>query len=304
MNNLKTEYVNCNLCGSKKYKKMYTIKKSGYEFQIVKCQKCGLVFQNPRIKESDIKKIYDKNYFNAKGFDRDYCIEAKRFDKFEIAKDIKRINVIEKFCKKGKMLEIGCAYGKFLYEAKKLGWKVYGLDISPYPLRFARKHYKLYVKVGTLDTVKYPSNFFDCVVMIEVIEHLSNPKKTLEEVNRILKPNGLIVIQTSNIDCLMSKLKGSAWGYYNFGHLYLFSRKTLKMYLNDTRFKLVKGFFGDEIGLKTRIKGYWLNKKVSITNFLKFCFYITSQLLRKFHIGEFSIGGMTFYAKKLKSNLD
>jgi len=209
MNNLKTEYVNCNLCGSKKYRKMYIIEKSGYKFQIVKCRKCGLVFQNPRIKESDIEKIYDKNYFHAKGFDRDYCIEAKRFDKFEIKKDIKRINVIEKFCKKGKMLEIGCAYGKFLYEAKKLGWKVYGLDISPYPLRFARKHYKLDVKVGSLDSVKYPSNFFDCVVMIEVMEHLTNPKKTLEKVNRILKPNGLIVIQTSNVDCLMSKLKGS-----------------------------------------------------------------------------------------------
>ena len=301
MNNVKTEHVNCNLCGSKECMKLYTIEKSGYKFQIVKCQKCGLVFQNPRIKEIDIEKIYDKDYFHAKGFDRDYCVEAKKFDKFEIAKDVRRINIIERFCKKGKMLEIGCAYGKFLYEAEKLGWKVYGLDISPYAVRFAGKYYKLDVKVGTLDTVKYPSNFFDCIVMIEVIEHLTDPKKTLKEINRILKLNGLIVIQTSNVDSLISKIKGPKWGYYNFGHLYLFSRKTLKRYLNDAGFELVKGFFGDEIGLKTKMKGYWLNKKFNITNFLIYCSFIMTQLLRSFHIGEFSFGGMTFYAKKLKS---
>ena len=76
MNNLsKLEHVTCNLCGSDEYSVRYI--KDGYN--IVQCNKCDLVYINPRLTQEAINQLYDENYFLGEGFDKSIQYQ-KEFD--------------------------------------------------------------------------------------------------------------------------------------------------------------------------------------------------------------------------------
>lgn len=84
-------------------------------------------------------------------------------------------------CEKGRFLDIGCGDGYFLRRRK--GYKErYGLDTL--------------LGNTVTDTLDFPDNFFDYVTMLAVIEHLSKPEKLVDEICRVLKPNGKLIITT------------------------------------------------------------------------------------------------------------
>jgi len=104
------------------------------------------------------------------------------------------------------ILETGCGDGDFLLEAKKItgATRVEGIEIDPQAIKQA--HNKK-LKVSTFDLNKdipLSSNTFDCILSLQVIEHLYFTDKYLEECKRMLKKNGRIIITTTNL---------AAWQY-------------------------------------------------------------------------------------------
>ncbi|MFA5275677.1 MAG: methyltransferase domain-containing protein [Candidatus Omnitrophota bacterium] len=244
------EQVKCNLCGSSFYEVAYHMnisadtdikagiqgfsykitgdKTQGLELRIVSCLSCGLKYVNPR---DEMDKIFSRY---SKLEDELYLGEEKgrRITARIILKQISR------FRRKGKFLDIGCAAGFLLDEAAKQGWDTQGIELSEWLVNFARNELGLNVFRGTLSEAVFPSKYFDAIVLTDTIEHLVDPKGLMEEIRRILKPDGVLYISTPDIDSLLSRILKARWWGIQHAHLYYFSRNTINRLLDASGFRV------------------------------------------------------------------
>ncbi len=233
--------INCNLCGANDYKILLT--KNPY--QIVECNNCSLVYVNPQPTTKELKQLYSfkkkyhKELLNKK-------IENQLRRGFET-----KLKLIEKYKKSGKILDVGCSAGVFLDMMKGKGWECYGVELSKDTANYAKGKYGLNVKINELEKIKFPQNYFDIVCLWDILEHVQNPLRSLVEVNRILKTEGVMFINTPNVDGLFPKLSYSilakifgAWPNAELPHhLYYFSSKTLTQMLMKAGFNVISKDF-------------------------------------------------------------
>ncbi|MFH1847910.1 MAG: methyltransferase domain-containing protein, partial [Candidatus Omnitrophota bacterium] len=234
------EEVKCDLCGRSHYKVLYrsgcaveenqtyrisqTFLKAPY--QIVKCLGCGLVYASPRAKIEKILSSY------ADMVDEEYAEEepGRRLSARVI------LSRIESFKKGGKILDVGCATGFLLDEAKKRGWDAHGVELSKWCACYAKDKLGLNVVCGMLKDAGFNGSFFDAVVLQDTIEHLIDPKETLIQIRRILKPDGILYVNTPDINSMISRVLRTRWWGINQSHLYYFSKKTLYKMLEAAGF--------------------------------------------------------------------
>ncbi len=251
-------YINCVLCNSNESRLIF---EEG-QIAIVECKSCGLAYNNPRIcEEKELKKVYDEKYFGGKDFSfSDIIVESWAGNsnyissfyekKEEITQNfLKILNEIERYKKeKGRFLELGCAYGFFLDVVRNRGWEAHGVEISNDSANYARQELKLDVKIGTLEEANYPDEYFDVIFLSDVLEHLPNPIEILKEINRILKPDGILrMLVPNDLYCLSVWIKKIIRGtkYRKPSvlppiHLYFFSKDTLQKALKKTGFDILK----------------------------------------------------------------
>jgi SAM-dependent methyltransferase len=206
-------------------------------FPLYSCKGCGHLFVWP-IPESP-QEIYSEDYFHGgeNGFgyidyDRDKAPMADTFRRYlkEIARNGKP---------KGTMLDVGAATGFFLDIARGEGWETYGIELSWYAAEVARGK-GLRVSTGTTDDCDFPAGFFDVVTAWDVIEHMPKPLATLEKIHSLLKPGGLLVINTPDSGCMLARLLGKSWHLVvPPEHLNLFHRRSLKFMLEKTGYSVV-----------------------------------------------------------------
>jgi len=148
---------------------------------------------------------------------------------------------LDKFKKQGnRLLDIGCCTGFLLDEARNVGWDTSGVELSAWASRYAAEKFNLKIYNMSLEKAGFPNEYFDVVIMQDTIEHLHDPKKMLLEINRVLKTNGILYINTPDIESLTSRvLKAKWWGINQF-HLYYFSKKSLGGILNLSGFAVLK----------------------------------------------------------------
>lgn len=127
----------------------------------------------------------------------------------------------------GRLLDVGCGNGSFLWQMRMLGWEVCGVEPDPKSAEQARAA-GLDVRTGLLPQVSLPENHFDSVILTHVIEHLHEPLETLRRCWKLLKPNGSIAILTPNYDAAGRKCFGGDWrGLEIPRHLVLFTEHSL-----------------------------------------------------------------------------
>src|SRR3989344_7319378 len=101
--------------------------------------------------------------------------------------------------KKIKILDAGCGEGHLLEKIFNKGYKnLYGADITKIALESAKKRVKAKFFLQDLGKLRFKDNFFDVVICTEVIEHIENYKKVINELKRVLKKNGLFIITFPN----------------------------------------------------------------------------------------------------------
>jgi ubiquinone/menaquinone biosynthesis C-methylase UbiE len=139
-----------------------------------------------------------------------------------------------------KMLDIGCNDGRKLIQFRRRGWRIYGVDVNKHALNLAKKWIpdgKFYY--GTLEQAFYPDNFFDCVRIDNVLEHIEEPVKMLLEVYRVLKSGGELYIYVPNGESFTVKyFKGCSINSWIPYHISLFTKKSLSFALNKAGFKI------------------------------------------------------------------
>lgn len=160
-------------------------------FDLVRCSECGIVFVSPFPDEETVKGFYTDEYFKE-----DYSFGIVEGD--YLASEAVRIEEYRRILSKiasltdgRKLLEVGCAAGGFLKEARSQGWEVTGVDISEWAVKTAKERFELDVRLGSLEEMNFPDASFDVIFFGDLLEHLPNPLSFISETARIIKPRDM-----------------------------------------------------------------------------------------------------------------
>ncbi|MCS7106037.1 MAG: class I SAM-dependent methyltransferase [Candidatus Aenigmarchaeota archaeon] len=139
----------------------------------------------------------------SKQWDKIFKEEGKVF--VEPHEEMQRVVKIFKKNKVRRVLDLGCGSGRHLVYLAKNGFEVYGIDIANYGIKIARdwlkeENLKAELKIGNIyKKLPYPDKFFDGIVSVATLHHnrIEKIRKLIKEIERILKPKGLIFITVS-----------------------------------------------------------------------------------------------------------
>ncbi len=269
----KLEYINCDLCGKNQTTPLFI--KDGYNH--VKCNSCGLIYVNPRLKNS--RENLDSFYGSDEG---DGSLIKKLLHSAYSARRQKifsaELKRAERYRKSNKILDIGCSFGGFLYAAKNLGWEAKGIETVYNVGKYGKELYNLDIFFGTLEEAKLEPASFDVIRLNNVIEHIPYPSQFLADVNKLLRKGGLLSVSTPNYGSYSVSICGKEWIYFDGQHhIVFFTPETLEKILDKNGFTTVllstkgfhirvKGNVSDNLAKETLLK---LSEK-AISQFVRF----------------------------------
>ncbi len=139
----------------------------------------------------------------------DDCLESPMANKYSLRKKLKLPILMKalRIQKSDTLLDVGCGAGVFSYEMALHGGKVIGLDYSETNVRAVRERYhlpNLSFEVGDAVAMPFNEETFDSILATEIIEHVQEDNKFVNECYRVLKKNGKVVITTPCINPTLS----------------------------------------------------------------------------------------------------
>ena len=222
----------CPVCHAEQAVPLYAI--SGCASQLVVCVDCRLGRLHPIPDSDTIRALYPDYYYGSPGskfrtsIEKMVRIVGKRQSRF-VAKGL---------TESARVLDVGCGRGVMLSAMADLGFEVHGTDISELATQGVDSRAEIRIAANLSDAL-YPESFFDVVVIWHVLEHLTNPRETLEEVHRVLRPGGRIVVAVPNFSSLQARLAGSAWFHLDLPrHLFHFPLHSLRRILAEVGFEV------------------------------------------------------------------
>ena len=241
-------------------------------FSLKKCPFCGLLWVNPRPNAGELTKYY-KNYFP-------HTTRLERKSLKEIIKLVRNAILCRYYgylhlCKKhllcraagiatlipgvrlkathelgwlfphfnksphALLIDIGCGEGNFLKTMKELGWDVLGIEAYHDLTEFSKAN-GIKVFAGTLEEMRLADSIAEFVIMDHAFEHLPDPRTTIQECVRILRPGGTLVMRLPNAESLGFAMFVHNWfGLDAPRHLFTFSPTSIRLLLKQFPFKEV-----------------------------------------------------------------
>jgi 2-polyprenyl-3-methyl-5-hydroxy-6-metoxy-1,4-benzoquinol methylase len=204
----------------------------GSHHTIVQCRQCGLVYTNPRLDNRDILDTYE-------AVQDPLYVEERTGRVLTFERHLKPLERITGPPDGRPLLDVGCYTGVFVEIADRHGWEAWGVEPSRWAVQHARSR-GLCVEQGTLITANLPGTYFSVVTLWDVIEHLASPREALRQTHHLLKPGGLVVIHTIDIESPFARLMGRRWPWLMEMHIYYFSRQTLCTMLEQCGFQVLR----------------------------------------------------------------
>jgi 2-polyprenyl-3-methyl-5-hydroxy-6-metoxy-1,4-benzoquinol methylase len=200
--------------------------------RLVRCRRCGLHYVSPRLRPELILQGYQE------ATDEGFASQAKQRER-TFGRCLDRI---EKDAPPPgrRVLDVGAASGSFLAEAKRRGYETHGCEPSEWMCRFAREHYGLEIRPGTLDDVTLPDGSLDLLSMWDVLEHTTDPTAALRRAHALLAPGGTLALSVPDYGSLAARAMGRRWVFLLTVHLYYFTRGTLAALLRRCGFEPVR----------------------------------------------------------------
>lgn len=183
-----------------------------------------------------------------------------------------KLRLINSFSSKDKnLLDVGCGTGDFLAFAKKAGWTGYGIEPN------AQARYIGNQKTGgAIFDVEELQNFqamsFDVITLWHVLEHLPNLEEQIGVFNKLLKPNGTLIIAVPNYNSFDARHYNEYWAAYDVPrHLWHFNRESISKLFSEVSMKVIKtksmyfdAFYVSLLSEKFKygkmnyVKGFWI----------------------------------------------
>jgi 2-polyprenyl-3-methyl-5-hydroxy-6-metoxy-1,4-benzoquinol methylase len=226
------EHVVCDLCGADDPALWF----EKDEFHYVRCLRCGLVYVTPRLRDHLLQQ--DHSYEPATRGNLEAAAEHNRNSRRMKALTQAARSYLP-YKRNGSLLDVGCSFGAFLEAAKSVGWKACGVEVASLPASVAARYHNVFH--GYLSDAPYEPDSFDVVHLNNVIEHASSPRALVRDIERVLRPGGLLYISTPNVDSYSMALQRARWKYVGGqGHIYLMGLKTLRRLLETEGFEVVR----------------------------------------------------------------
>lgn len=224
--------MNCPACNSltQHHKHELFDDRYGYpgKFNLMRCSECGHNFLNATFSNNQISTLYSK-FYPRSSFKVENHRPHQELTGFHTWLDGAKSSAFRWVPRNVRILDIGCGFGETLGYYQARGCDVYGVEADENIRRVAEKFgYK--VHVGLFDPNMYPPEFFDFVTMNQVIEHVQNPLETLRAIAQVLKPEGVAILSTPNVNGWGAKLFGRYWiNWHAPYHLQFFTLKSLEL---------------------------------------------------------------------------
>jgi SAM-dependent methyltransferase len=289
----------CSNCHSNKIRHFLDVDDT---YALYQCCVCFLVFTDPQPVKSSVTNFNDEKYDSREEKESrlaDFDQEYKRAKK--------HIVELKQFQSSGKLLDVGCSYGIGVKAAGDLGFEALGIEPTKKAAAYATHHLSVNVLHTTLEKAKLAKNSFDVVTLYDVLEHVPDLHGFLKEIYRILKPGGLLVIQSPNINSFAAIILKTKWNWLLVPHhLWHFSYRSLSGVLQKSGFSVLWKTTEDNVfdfasNLKSSLRLPYLSAGVIfkvIRQVLYLCFYgcigIGTNIWR--HLGKG--GTLRFYAIK------
>jgi SAM-dependent methyltransferase len=227
------EAVSCNACGSTEAREFITAEddltgRPG-TFRFVRCARCGLVYQNPRIPLDRIGEYYDDQYI-AHRKRTDWGLLTPLFERAMTRLDVDKDRLVSRYVALGPpcaVLDVGCAVGTFLQRLRRrYGVRAAGVDFKD--LSAAPSLDGVEFHCGLFYEADLPEAQFDLVTMWHFLEHDYDPMRSLRTARRVMAPHARLVIEVPRLDSLTFRWFGRRWpGLQAPQHTMLFDRASL-----------------------------------------------------------------------------
>lgn len=236
------EIIPCPLCNAKEFSTLYKpwniVNDPGALYgaasglrgtqEIVRCNSCDLIYENPRYSKELILKGYEQSLEGA--HDSQYPMRVRSF--LNSLKSLK-----DKIPKPGsRILDIGTAGGGFIDAATQYGYDAYGLEPSQFLVDQACSR-GLKVRQGTIDTNPFSNEQFDMITLWDVIEHLTDPLEDLRKIHKLLIPGGILLINYPDIGTWAGKLFGKKFWWILSVHLVHFDQRSIREICKQSGFE-------------------------------------------------------------------
>lgn len=217
---------------------------TGDPFVIRRCAVCGLAHTTPQPPPDQIGNYYPRGYY---GHGKRYSAPLERLlDRLYAFRG--RLIEIANGLEPGRVLDIGCGRGLLLHQLRKRGWEVIGTELSEDSASYARDVLHIDVKTTSVADLNLPSEAFDMVILWHVLEHITDPAGLLQEVARILRPGGTLLVAVPNFASIEARWARSRWFHLDVPrHLNHFTPDTLRAMLVG-------------VGLRPRMTSYFASE--------------------------------------------
>jgi SAM-dependent methyltransferase len=207
-------------------------------FHYYRCPKCSHVTTYPTPDKNTIFEHYDRkfnegNYQLLRDFSQDY---KKIYDYYVQILD-RELSARGLSWTGLKVLDVGCFTGEFLQLLKTHGADVYGLELQSRAVEIANRKLDGRVLQVDIDRADFPQMSFDIISLLGVIEHVVDPIRLLSRAQDLLRPGGLLLIQTPNSGSFLAHAMRGLWPpYAPVEHIHLFSKQSLTLALSHMGF--------------------------------------------------------------------
>lgn len=230
--------MSCLLCGEPAQRLHLTL---STDIRIVRCRRCRALYRSPRPDPDALARDYDERYFrqdyetHADGGGRDYLSDRERLMQSFDA----HLADLERLCRPGRLLDVGCAAGFLLAAARRRGWEVVGLEFSAFAADYARREFSLEVQQAPVDRASFPHGSFDAITAFEFIEHVPTPGAALNRMRDWLRPGGVLALTTPNAASWQARRHPDRFGaFLESRHLVYFTPVTLSRLLRHAGFRI------------------------------------------------------------------
>ncbi len=286
---LQLEPTDCPLCGEPDSRPIvvapdYLCEVPGI-FQVVRCLRCSHAFLNPRPSEATIGLCYPSDYgpYHSPPPSADAAAPAPEKNPprtaapWYLSRPVRMIPGLRRLyywltdsrtefipplpSNAARALDVGCASGDFLVRLRDAGWIAEGVELMPAPAaRAAERGFS--VHVGTLESAGFGDSEFEAVNASMVLEHVHDPGRLLDEIHRILTPQGWLVLTVPNFGCWERFAFRGYWrGLELPRHLQHYTPKRLRSLLEEHGFRQIEILHQRNLNNIVASCGLWLRRR-------------------------------------------